>query len=139
MEFKEGHAPVAENEKLSQENYRLSQEMAREEFEKLDLNTNEALEWFDKKYGNYGETAIALRDHKGELIGEKKFLDISEREKQDHSYGLLTLIEKNFNLSFVEHFFNEPELLEIAEKKGNYLRRTVQVYRDNLEKMKKSN
>jgi len=138
MEFKDGQIPVSENERLSQENYRLSQEMAREEFEKLDLNTNEALEWFDKKYGNYGETVITLRDHRGEPIGEKKFTEVSDKEKQDHSYGLLTLIEKNFNLSFIEHFFNEPELLDMAEKKGNNLKRTMQVYRDNLEKMKKN-
>jgi len=137
MFFKEGQLPASENDKLSQENYRLSQEIAREEFEKLDLNTDEAIEWFDKKYGGYGEATIALRNHRGQPIGEKKFTEVSDKEKQDHSYGLLNLIEKNFNLSFIEHFFNEPELLDMSEKKGSYLKRTVQVYRDNLEKMKK--
>lgn len=122
--------------KLEKENYYFSQTAAREAFEKLDINPSEARAWFDAKYGQYGDVAIALRDNQGNPIGEKKFSEISANEKQEHSYGLLNLINKNYNLEFIKHFFNEPELLMIADKKLSYLPKLVNLYRENQEKLK---
>ena len=136
MVFKEGQAPISEKEKLSQENYRLSQEMAKEEFDKLSFSQEELISWFNDKYEGYDEALVGLRDRAGQLLVEKKLSEISDDEKLAHSLGYLKLIGDNYNLNFIKHFFNEPELLDIAAKKGSYLKRTVQVYRDNLEKMK---
>jgi len=146
MPFKETSAPTGEStalsaeerEKLNHENYYFSQKAAREEFEKLSLSREEAKAWFDAKYGDYGDVAITLRDSKGQPIGEKKFSEISDQEKQDHSYGLLNLIWENYNLEFIKHFYNEPELLKVADKQLNNLPRLVDLYRENQEKLEQN-
>jgi len=147
MPFKETNASAGEQaaslsaeerEKLRHENYYFSQKAAREEFEKLSLSREEAKEWFNAKYGDYGDVAIALRDSKGQPIGEKKFSEISDLEKQDHSYGLLNLIWENYNLEFIKHFYNEPELLKVADKQLNNLPRLVNLYRENQEKLEQN-
>ncbi len=149
MAFKEGDISIGEQtipalsseerEKLEGENYRLSQEMAREEFQKLAFNKEELIAWFDDKYQDYhqdgADTPIVLRDWSGNLLEEKHFSEISPEEKCEHSSGRLKLIGDDYNLNFIKHFFNEPELLDLADKKGSYLKRTVQVYRDNLVKL----
>jgi len=148
MPFKETNASTEERatvalsaeekEKLDRENYYFSQKAAREEFEKLSLNREEAKEWFNAKYGAYGDVAITLRDQNGQPIGEKKFSEISDSEKQSHSYGLLNLIWENYNLEFIKHFYNEPELLKVADKQLNNLPRLVNLYRENQEKLEQN-
>ncbi|MFA5023628.1 MAG: hypothetical protein WC523_01545 [Patescibacteria group bacterium] len=124
-----------DQEKIQTENYNLSQKLAWEEFQKFSLSPEEAIAWFDAKYEAYGDTPIRLRDRDGNLLEEKHLEEISPEEKSNHSWGKLKLIQTNYNLHFIEHFLNEPELLNIAEKQGNTLKRTVQVYQDNLKKM----
>lgn len=127
-----------EREKLETENYNFSQKLAREEFQKIGLNKEAALEWFDKKYGNFQKENISLRDQAGQLIGEKKFSEIDETEKIKHSLGLLKLIENNYNSKFIEHFFNEPELLDLLDRQqapGHYLKKLVDLYQANQKKL----
>lgn len=124
-----------EREKLTRENYYFSQKAAREEFGKLGLNPQEAIGWFDDKYGGYGDVPVLLRDQNGQPVGEKAFADISDVEKRDHSYGMLKLINDSHNLDFIEHFLNEPELLALADKKLNNLPRLVRLYRENKAKL----
>ena len=127
-----------EREKIEEENYNFSQKLAREEFQKIGLNKEEATEWFDKKYGDYLEEIISLRDQAGQFIGEKKFGDIDESEKMKHSLGLLKLIENNYNLKFIEHFFNESELLDLLDrhqKPGHYIKKLVDLYQVNQKKL----
>lgn len=127
-----------ERQKIEEENYNFSQKLAREEFQKIRLSKEEATEWFDKKYGDYLGESIALRDQAGQLISEKKFSDIDEIEKLKHSLGLLKLIENNYNLKFIEHFFNEPELLDLLDHRqdpGHYLKKLVDLYQTNQKKL----
>lgn len=145
MPFKEGDFPInepvadilssAEREKLSQENYYFSQDAAWEEFKKLSLNPEEAVAWFDEKYQEYGDTPIRLRDRNGNLLEERQLEEISPEEKQEHSWGRLKMINDDYNLNFIKHFFNEPELLKIADKKLSNLKRLVELYKINSKKL----
>lgn len=125
-----------EREKLNHENWYFSQKAAREEFGKFDLRINEAIDWFNDKYREYDEVPVALRDRRGNPIAEKKFSEITDQEKQDHSYGLLYLFDNYKGLEFIENFFNEPELLKMADKKLSELPKLVKLYRANQEKLK---
>jgi hypothetical protein len=118
------------NQDLPGTNAALSR-FAYEQMAKLSFNREELAEWFDNKFGGYGEMAITLRDAKGQPIGEKKYGEISADEKAAHGLGTLELIKDNDGPNFIEHFFNEPELLKIAERQGIYLSDTVKKYRDN--------
>ena len=145
MPFKEDGFPVndpaaeilssEEREKLAKENNYFSQDAAWEEFEKLSLNPDEAVAWFDAKYGDYGDTPVRLRDRDGNLLEEKQLDEISLEEKREHSWGRLKMISDSYNLNFIKHFFNEPELLEIADSKLNNLKRLVELYKINSKKL----
>lgn len=129
---------AAEREKIEAENYNFSQKLAREEFKKIGLNKERAQEWFDKKYRNYGGEEISLYNEAGELVGKKNFKEIDEVEKLQHSLGLLKLIDNNFNLKFIEHFFNEPELLDLLDRyqePGCYLKKLVDLYQANQKRL----
>lgn len=132
-----------EKEKLEQENHYFSQKAAWKEFEKLSLDSKQAEEWFNAKFEKYqGENGddgslILLRNSSGQPIGEFKFSEISPAEKAAHSWGTLKLIQDNYNLEFIKHFLNEPELLSIADKQLNNLPRLVKLYRENQEKLEK--
>jgi|GEM_PF-2275514 len=131
----------AEKEVLRQENYYFSQKAAWEEFQKLGMVPKEAEEWFDAKFAKYkgedgsGGTPILLRDSSGKPIGEFKFEDLDRFQKAAHSYGTLKLIGDNYNLEFIKHFINEPELLAIADKRLSTLPRLVKLYKENQAKL----
>ncbi len=131
----------AEKEVLRKENYYFSQKAAWEEFQKIGMDPKEAEEWFNAKYAKYkGEdgaegTPILLRDSSGRPLGEFKFEEISSQEKAAHSFGMLKLIRDNYNLEFIKHFFNEPELLAFADKELSTLPRLVKLYKENLDKL----
>lgn len=129
---------ASEREKLETENYNFSQKLAREEFKKIGLDKEKAIEWFDKKYSNHGGTEISLYNEAGELVAKKKFSEIDETEKLKHSLGLLKLIDNNFNLKFIEHFFNEAELLDLLDRRqepGCYLKKLVSLYQANQKRL----
>ena len=131
----------AEKNIIRDENHHFSQKAAWEEFQKLGMIPKEAEEWFDTKYAKYkGEdgsdgTPILLRDSSGNPLGSFKFEDISSQEKAAHSFGTLKLIGDNYNLEFIKHFNNEPELLEIADKKLSTLPQLLKLYQENEAKL----
>ena len=112
---------------------------AYDQLSQLALSPQELTTWFDLRFASW-QTPVTLRDRDGQVVGEKKFSDVSADEKIAHGQGLLKLMRDSAGLSFMDYFSQQPELLEIVEQGGHLtnglaLSDTVKKYQANVAKL----